>query len=177
MLRRSFIATCVATLFSFALPVYAGVTADEAAKLKSTLTPFGAEKAGNKDGSIPAWTGGLTKVPAGYEPGSARPDPFPDEKPVVQISAKNLEQYKDKLSEGTQTMLRQHPSYRLDVYPTHRTAAAPQWVYDNTFQNATRAKTTAGGNSVENAYGGIPFPIPKSGAEVMWNHLLRWRGE
>jgi len=59
------------------------------------------------------------------------------------------------------------------VYPSHRAAAAPQWVYDNTFKNATRARLS--GDLVEGAYGGIPFPIPKSGAEVMWNHLLRWR--
>jgi hypothetical protein len=37
---------------------WAAVGADEAAKLKTELTPLGAEKAGNKDGSIPAWTGG-----------------------------------------------------------------------------------------------------------------------
>jgi hypothetical protein len=72
-------------------------------------------------------------------------------------------------------MLKKHPeTYRIDVYPSHRTAAAPQWVYDNTFKNATRAKLN--GDLVEGAYGGIPFPIPKNGTEVMWNHLLRWRG-
>lgn len=33
---------------------HAAVTPEEAARLKTELTPFGAEKAGNKDGSIPA---------------------------------------------------------------------------------------------------------------------------
>jgi len=177
MLRRTLITTAIAALCMVSVPSLAGVSADEAAKLKSTLTPLGGERAGSKDGAIPAWDGGVAKVPAGYQAGNARPDPFPNEKPILQITAKNLDQYKDKVSAGTQAMLRKHPNYRLDVYPTHRTAAAPQWVYDNTYANATRAKTTAGGNSVENAYGGIPFPIPKTGAEVMWNHLLRWRGE
>ena len=72
-------------------------------------------------------------------------------------------------------MLKRYPdSYRIDVYKTHRTAAAPQWVYDNTSKNATRAKLN--GDVVEGAYGGIPFPIAKTGAEVIWNHMLRWRG-
>ena len=43
----------------FAASVMAAVSADEAAKLGTTLTPIGAEKAGNADGSIPEWTGGL----------------------------------------------------------------------------------------------------------------------
>ena len=83
----------------------------------------------------------------------------------------------DKLSDGQQAMLKKYPSYKIDVYPTRRTAAAPQWVYDNTFKNATRAKTTSNGDSLEGAHGGIPFPIAKTGKEAMWNHLLRWGGE
>jgi len=155
----------------------AGVTPDESAKLKSELTPLGAEKAGNKDGSIPPWTGGYTKAPAGYKPGGPRPDPFAADKPLYSIRAKNLTQYADKLSDGQQALLKRYPDYRIDVYPTRRTAAAPQYVYDNSFRNATRARSSADGNSIEGAYGGIPFPIPKTGAEVMWNHQLRWQGE
>ena len=178
MRRRTFIGSVIAALYTMSVPALAAISADEVAALKSTLTPLGAEKAGNKEGTIPAWTGGLNKAPAGYKAGDPRPDPFPNEKPVVQITAANMAQYKDKLSDGVQELLRKYPdTNRVDVYPTHRTAAAPQWVYDNTFANATRAKATEGGNNIENAFGGIPFPIPKSGAEVMWNHLLRWRGE
>ena len=88
---------------------------------------------------------------------------------------KRQDQYADKLSDGQKAMLKKFPdTYRIDVYPTRRTAAAPQWVYDNTFKNATRAKLN--GDLVEGAYGGIPFPIAKTGTEVMWNHMLRWRG-
>ena len=151
----------------------AAVTADEAAKLKSDLTPLGAEKAGNKDGSIPAWSGGYTKVPAGYKSGQPRPDPFADEKPLLTITAANMAQHADKLDEGQQHLLKKYPDYRINVYKTHRTAAAPQWVYDETFKNATRAKME--GDAVVGAYGGIPFPIPKTGAELIWNHSLRVR--
>lgn len=153
----------------------AAVSAEEAAKLKSTLTPFGAEKAANQDGSIPAWNGGRATPPAGYVVGAPRPDPDAGEQPALRITAKNMAQYKSRLSDGTQEMLRRYDTYHLNVYPTHRTAAAPQWVYDNTSSNATRARLSDSGN-VEQAYGGIPFPIPRTGAEAMWNHLLRWRG-
>ncbi|WP_028997876.1 DUF1329 domain-containing protein [Azohydromonas australica] len=151
----------------------AGVSADEAAKLKSELTPLGAEKAGNKDGTIPAWTGGLSdpKAPRG----GRRPDPFASEKPLFSITAQNLAQYADKLAESQVAMFKKHPTYRIDVYKTHRTMAAPQWVYDNTLKNATKASLTKDGAKVESAYGGIPFPIPKSAEEVMWNHRLAWR--
>src|SRR5271155_2933187 len=157
--------------------VYAAVSADEAAKLKSSLTPLGAEKAGNADGSIPAWTGGYTQVWPGYKSGSPRPDAFADEKPLFSIDAKNMEKYKDHLSVGEMAMMQRFPDYRLDIYPTHRTMAAPQWVYDNTFANATRATLENDGSTLKGAYGGIAFPIPKSGVEVIWNHLTRWGGE
>lgn len=160
---------------SLASTGWAAVTADEAAKLKSELTPLGGEKAGNKDGSIPAWNGGYTKVPAGYKSGQPRPDPFADEKPLYTVTAANMAQYADKLDEGQQYLLKKYPDYKINVYPTHRSAAAPQWVYDETFKNATRAKMD--GDSVIDAYGGIPFPIPKTGAELLWNHSLRVRSQ
>jgi hypothetical protein len=155
----------------------AAVSAEEAAKLKTTLTPMGGDKAANKDGSIPEWTGGYTTAIPGFKNGGRRDgDPFASEKPLFTITAKNMDQYLDKLSDGSKAMLTKYPTYRIDVYPTHRTAAAPQWVYDNTAKNATRGKLKPS-LIPEGIYGGVPFPIPKSGAEVMWNHVLRWRGE
>jgi len=152
-------------------------TPDEATQLGKTLTPLGAEKAGNKDGSIPAWDGGLTRPAAGNKAGGRRDqDPFASEKPLYSITAKNMDQYADKLTDGTRAMLKKYTSYRIDVYPTHRTAAAPQWVYENTAKNATAAKLNDR-QFPAGAFGGIPFPIPKNGAEAMWNHLLNWRGD
>lgn len=166
----------LALLVGANLPSLAAVSAAEAAKLKSTLTPVGAEKAGNAAGTIPAWDGGLTKAAPGYRNGDARPDPFPADKPVLSINAKNMAQHAASLTDGVQFLLKKHPDFRLDVYPTRRTAAAPQFVYDNTFANATRAKTVENGYGVQGAYGGIPFPIPKDGYEAIWNHRLAWRG-
>ncbi|HSH90192.1 MAG TPA: DUF1329 domain-containing protein [Ramlibacter sp.] len=170
-----------ATLVAFSgSSVQAGVSAAEAAKLKSELMPLGGEKAGNKEGTIPAWTGGLTTATPGFKNGGRRPDPFGAEKPVLQITAKNMDTHAAKLTDGVKSLLKKYPdSFRLDVYPTHRTAAAPQYVYDNTFQNATRASIVEGaaGPIPKGAFGGIPFPIPKTGQEAMWNGLLRWKGE
>src|SRR5208337_2270059 len=178
MKHRTLIA--IVALFSvFALlqTCFAEVSAEEAAKLKTTLTPLGAEKAGNKDGTIPAWDGGLTTVPPGFKNGDRHPDPFANEKPLFSITAQNVDQYADKLNESTKFMLKKYQGYRLDVYPTHRTQAAPQFVYDNTFKNATRAKLINDGQTVEGAYCGVPFPIPKDGNEAIFNHLLSWKGE
>jgi Protein of unknown function (DUF1329) len=154
-----------------------GVSADEAERLKRDLTPVGAERKGNDAGTIPAWEGGYRTVWPGYESGQPRPDPFAGEKPILQITAKNLAEHEGRLSEGIKALLQRFPSYRIDVYPTHRTAAAPNWVYENTYKNATRASTREGGLILEGAWGGTPFPIPKTGAEVIWNHQMMWRGE
>lgn len=153
--------------------VPAAVTADEASRLKTTLTPFGGERAGNQAGTIPAWDGGLSKVP---KSGEVAADLFTD-KPVLTITSANLAQYQGKLAEGTLAMFRKYPDFRMEVYKTQRTAAAPQSVYDNTLRNATAAKSAPGGMSISNVHGGIPFPIPKSGTEAMWNHLLAYVGE
>lgn len=154
-------------------PAVAAVSADEAAQLKSALTPLGGERAGNKDGSIPAWNGTVTKA-AGTRVGDIPVSLFPGEKPVVQISAANMAQYADKLSEGTAALLEKYPeSFRVNVFPTHRTAVAPQHVYDATARNATACRTVEAGLSVEGCFGGVPFPIPKSGVEVIWNYILR----
>src|SRR3954469_12822896 len=123
------ITSVLAMLAAVTLPAMAAVGADEAAKLKSELTPLGAEKAGNKDGSIPAWTGGYTTRIPGDKPGGRRGDPFGNEKPLLSITAKNADQYADKLTDGLKAMLQKYPEYRIDVYPTHRTAVAPKWVY------------------------------------------------
>lgn len=172
LINSSLIAAALLSIGS----AYAAVPPKDAEKLKSDLTPLGAERAGNADGTIPAWTGGFTTAIAGENSGGRRGDPFRDEKPLFTITAANAGKYADKLTDGTKAMLAKYPdSYRLEVYKTHRTAAAPDWVYQNTFKNATRAKLN--GDVLADAFGGIPFPIPQSGAEIMWNHILRWRGE
>lgn len=161
--------------FAASQPGFAAASAEEAARLKGELTPLGAQKSGNKDGTIPAWSGGMTTPIAGDKPGGRRGDPFKGDKPLFSIDAKNAGQHADKLTDGTRAMLERYPeSFRVDVYKTHRTMAAPQWVYDNTFRNATAARIDAG--VPKGVYGGIPFPIPKTGEEVMWNHILRWNG-
>jgi hypothetical protein len=145
--------------------------------LKNALTPLGAERAGNADGSIPAWTGGYTDLPAGYQPGDPRPAaPFLADAKLFSITAADAPQYKDKLADGVMQLFAKFPDYRVDVYPTRRTAAAPQYVYDYTYKNASNAQIAPDGNSISNAYGGTPFPIPKDGHQVIWNHLLAWRG-
>jgi hypothetical protein len=179
-MKKSMLAAILAASAILVVPgagrVRAAVSEQEAQKLKTTLTPLGGERAGNAEGSIPAWDGGYSKIPAGYVSGDPRPDPFAEEKPLYTVTPANLSQYRDKLSEGEIELLKRYPDYKINVYPTHRTAAAPDFVYENTLKNAIRAKTANGGLTVSGAFGGIPFPIPHDGFEAMWNHLLAWKG-
>lgn len=147
-----------------------------AADLGGVLTPTGAIKAGNTDGSIPAWTGGVTTPPAGYHKGEHHPAPFAADQPLFTITGENADQYKELLTEGHYRMLKQYPDYRMPVYPTHRTASAPERIYKATENNALHAKLTEDGNGVLDASEGYPFPVPQNGLQAIWNHLLRWRG-
>jgi hypothetical protein len=153
-------------------------TEAQAQALGKDLTPMGAEKAANKDGSIPAWSGGELKAPGGWKPGTPRPDPYANDKPLYSIDAGNADKYKDHLSEGQMALLKTLKGYRMDVYPTRRTCGYPDAFYENTRKNATTAKLAANGFDLDKAVsGGVPFPIPANGAEAMWNHKLRWLGE
>lgn len=155
----------------------AAVSTQEAAKLGSSLTLVGAEKAASADGAIPAYAGGLTTAPASFKAGdSMRPDPFASEKPVLVIDGKNVDQYKGMLTATTVELAKRFPTFRVDVYPTHRTVALPQAVLDNSVKNASGAKSLEGGLAIDNVLPGVPFPIPQSGSEAMWNFLLRYQG-
>ena len=154
----------------------AAVGESDAARLGRDLTPLGAETKGNADGSIPAWTGGLKTAPAGYKPGMHHPDPFAGDQPLYTVTAANAAQYAAKLTAGQQAVLKAYPSYKLVVYPTRRSASAPQAIYDATRQNATSAKLIADGNGISGAIRGAPFPLPQNGLEVLWNFLTRFRG-
>ena len=173
--------TLLTSALTFALAsvsVSAKVSQSEAAKLGNELTPLGAIKAGNADGSIPAWQGGITNPPAGYSSGMHHPDPFSQDKALYTVTNENKAEYKDVLSPGTIKMLETYPdTYKLHVYPTKRSASYPQHVYDATVSNATNAELVEGGNGITGAAIGVPFPIPANGLEAIWNHILRYRGE
>jgi hypothetical protein len=164
----------VAVALTLAGAAQAGVTADEAKQLGSTLTQVGAEKAGNKEGTIPEFTGGVTTGPVTAD--GVRSDPNANDKPRLVITGKDLQGMGDKLTAGTKELLKRFPSFRVDVYPTRRTVTYPKAILENTLKNATNVKSLDGGLGLEGALAGVPFPIPKDGYEVMWNHLLRYQG-
>ena len=142
-------------------------------KLGNELTPIGAEKAGNADGSIPAWSGGLIQAPAGWSRGKG--DPYASEKPLYSIDASNVAQYQKSLPEGQVALIKAYPGYRLDVYPTHRSCAIPAEVAERSKSFAGQARIGQDGWRLEQAAGAaVPFPVPQTGIEVMWNYKLRY---
>ncbi|NMZ70544.1 DUF1329 domain-containing protein [Pseudomonas peli] len=162
--------SAVATLISLS-------SAIAAAELNSPeLTPFGAERAADPAEGIPEWTGGLEKKPINQSGGKFHTNPFSDEKPIAVIDRANMASYEQYLSEGVKALYKSYGTYSINLYPTHRTMSAPEEVYQNTKLNTTRAKLVKDGNGIEGAIGGIPFPIPKSGIELFWNHIARWQG-
>lgn len=152
------------------------VSDQEAARLGKDLTPMGAQVRGNKSGTIPSWTGGLKKPVAGYQPGSFHIDPYKKDRIILVIDHTNVDQHKDKLTPGQISLIKANPTYFMNVYPTHRSAAYPQFVYDQVKKNATTSELQKYGSGVKNTLMSSPFPIPKNGLEVLWNHTLRFRG-
>jgi hypothetical protein len=159
-------------LLVLALPASA---APDHSRLGKDLTPIGAERAGNADGTIPAWEGGLTEPPPGWTPEQGYVDPFPDDKPLFKITGENAAQYESKLTAGQLEMLRKFPEFRMNIYPTRRTAALPKAVTDRVRERAGQVRLQSFG--LQDLGGSTtPFPIPQNGLEVVWNHLVRYLG-
>ena len=164
-------------LSMFAVSVMAAVSPDEAAKLGTSLTPFGAEKAGNADGTIPEWTGGLAANAGTVDSRGFLSNPFAGEKPLFTITAQNADEYKDKLTPGQLAMFKRYPeTYRMPVYTTHRSVNMPAEVVEAAKANALNTTMVQNGNGVEKFNVANAFPVPKTGLEVIWNHITRYRG-
>lgn len=174
MMKQSLLAAALACIAGGAM---AALPQAEADRLGKDLTPVGAEKEGNKAGTIPAWGGGLTKAPAGFDSKNGYADPLPNEAAQYSITAANMDKYKDVLAPGQMEMLKRYPSYKMNVYKSYRTAGYPQGEADTVKAEASKAELAGGGNGVTGiARTTVPFPLPKTGVEVIWNHLMRYRG-
>ncbi len=169
---------CVVLAAAFVVGGGAHASEADAAKLGKELTPVGAEKGANKDGSIPAWQG--TEAPlAGWAYGKSRAEHWKHsaEKPLYSVDASNVDKYADKLSPGQIQVIKQGKGYKMDVYQSYRTCGNPDFVVENTKKNASTAKLGADGWSLKEAtVPGIPFPVPKTGTEVMWNVKMKYAG-
>ena len=176
--------TCIASAIALLGTLAAGFAnaapgSDEIAKLGTTLTPVGAEPGANADGTIPKWSGSTNKPVGSWKYGMNRIDSwtYKDEKPLFVITAANVAKYKDRLTAGQIAMITDNKAYEIRVFPTHRECSYPDFVLDNTKKGATKSKIAANGWALEDAdLPGVPFPLPKTGIEAMWNYIMRYQG-
>ena len=170
-MRKKIINVLALTLLTSS--AYAKVSTQQASQLGKELTAIGAQSSANKSGTIPAYTGGLAQ--------NINSDPYTNiyanEAPLFVISKKNLSQYKDNLTPGQIAMFERYPdTYKMPIYPTHRSASLPKKIKEKAKKNATSADLLANGNGLTNFDESIPFAIPQNGLEVIWNHVTRFRG-
>jgi hypothetical protein len=151
---------------------WAELTPQEIARLGGPeLTPVGAQRAGNADGTIPEWKGGITTPPPGWEPGKDRIDVFADDKVLFTIDASNVDKYADKLTPGQVALVKAYPGYIMNVYPTRRSCAYPQERYEEVKRNAAIAKVDDRCLLLDGVHPPL-FPIPKTGCEALQNAKL-----
>nr|WP_256578009.1 DUF1329 domain-containing protein [Pseudomonas sp. Irchel s3h17] len=76
-------------------------------------------------------------------------------------------------------MFQRYPdTYKIPVYKTQRTASSPQDIYAAVKSSALNTVAVKDGYGLQNFEKShyTAFPIPKSGLEVVLNHLTRYRG-
>ncbi|MFA5938065.1 MAG: DUF1329 domain-containing protein [Sinimarinibacterium sp.] len=152
------------------------IAADAQARLQAlggpAMTCVGAERAASAGGVaeysgkwLGAWPG--LKDVRGYAPG-----PYADEKPLFTITAANMAEHAERLTEGQKVLLRKYPErYRIPVYPSHRDFRLPDWACATIRHNVEHAQIVHDGLGVTGQSGAIPFPFPSSGLEAIWNVL------
>ncbi|MGH1448085.1 MAG: DUF1329 domain-containing protein [Pseudomonadaceae bacterium] len=168
----------MASMMAISTATMAAATPEQVAALGNTLTPVGAEKAGNAAGTIPEWTGGLPTDAAPVSENGFVSNPFAEDKPLFVITAQNYQQYADNLAPGQIAMFERYPeTFKMPVYESRRSVSMPDAVYSATRDNAANTKLVADGYGLENYRLANAFPIPANGLEVVWNHITRFRGE
>ena len=135
---------------------------------ENNLTPYGGQQAGNPDKSIPAWQGA-----------SSNPQTLDAEikhsSTIYQINKSNIEQYKNILPQGLYALIYKYPKTMvLNVFPSFRPAYYPEWIYAFAKKNITSVKIVDG--ALINTFPAPPFIHPKDGVQVVWNHLLAFKG-
>lgn len=150
----------------------AKMSAEDVARLGQDLNPIGGIKAGSEDGLLPQWTGTVVGLPEGISwdgPGTPYPDPWPDEKPLFVITKDNMDDHRARLSPGQIAMFESYPeTFRMPVYPGHREFAYYPAYYEKTRYNAVHGELYNNGEGIKGYIGGIAFPVPGSGPEVVW---------
>lgn len=178
-MKQRIIHTCLSlflTSAAFTVNAYEKIEKSQAEKLGTELTPLGANPKANAEGTIPAWKGDTLGLPKGLQyagSGSVYPDPYAHEKPLFSITKDNLGKYKNKLSAGMVALFEKYPdSYRMDIYPSHRDFRYTDNYEQRTRWNVGNAELVNGIDGLQKMTGGVPFPIPRNGAEVMWNSRI-----
>lgn len=175
ILRTITTISAIATAITLSTGAFAKVSQKEADKLGTELNPLGGSMKGNAAGTIPDWTG-APKIPSGYKKGQPYIDPYADEKPLFTIDGSNYKKYEKNLSVGQVAMFEKFPkTFKMLVYPTHRTADFPDHVKKGIKVNAVNAELKKNNDHVVNAKFAIPFPIPQTPYEIIWNHFLGYR--
>jgi len=154
---------------------WAKVTPEELKQFDTTLTPMGAERAASKDGDVPAWTGKWLGAPpqVKYQRGDRYPDPYADEKPLFVITAQNMAQYAERLTEGEKGLFKKYPqTFKMPVYPSHRDFRFEDAIYKDIKTYANTAAMTENFNGIKDAAPQAPYPIPKNAHELLWNVTL-----
>lgn len=149
---------------------------EEIAQLGKDLTCVGAEKAGNKDKTIPEFSGKWLGAPPHVNfkgTGNHPIDPYPNEKPLFTITAANMGQYAARLSDGQKAMFKKYPgTFQIPVYTTHRDFRYPDSVCANAKKNAANTELVDNGEGLTGVHGVPLFPMPKSGLELVWNAIV-----
>lgn len=157
----------------------AAVSPQEAERLGQELTCVGAERAGNAAGTIPEFKGLYVGEVPGWDAAphsGAHPiDPYAADQPILVITAANMAEHADQLTEGQQAMFKRYPeTYKINVYEGRREFAYPDVVCERAKWNALNAQIVDDGFGYT-GLGYVPFPIPESAMEVLWNHQLPFR--
>ena len=137
------------------------------------LTYLGALKNGSSDGLVPKWEGGLKSSPKNWSSEMGLVDPFNDDKVIDIINHEKISKYEEFLTLGLKKLLKQNSNFKIYLYPSRRSINYPEKIRKKILKNSSLKDIQS--NNAGNIYYS-PFIKPKSGLEVIKNHLFRFQG-
>ena len=110
----------------------------------------------------------------------AREDYLPIPKPLggavkFRVDKSNADKYKDMMPAGLYQLIKEW-GYSANVYDTVNDFSFPKEYQEMTEKNKGKARINKRGG-IENYAGGLPFPEPKTAAEIMWDYEYKYLGD
>ncbi len=137
--------------------------------INKTFTPVGAEIKESNEGLIPEWNKYINNENLASNNNDFS-DHFLNDSPIEIIDKRNYIDYVKVLPFGLSELVKKIDDFKISLYPTIRSADYPDALKQR-FKSVNQEFDDTNLRLNNLKVGDLPFRFPKSGEQIIWNHL------